>query len=188
MPTEMLIRPLSTLRPRRSPTPSRRSRRYASTSYVDMLKTKGNRWRLLISVYLGVFSQWSGNGVVSYYLALVLQTVGITSVTHQTLISACLQVWNLVWAVAAAACVEMLGRRPLFITSAATMLASFIVITGLSGSFANTRNSAVGVAVIPLLFVFFAGYDIALQVQSIYCFTYAIPNKTQYATSHRIPH
>ncbi|EXK27731.1 hypothetical protein FOXG_10233 [Fusarium oxysporum f. sp. lycopersici 4287] len=42
------------------------------------------------------------------------------------------------------------------------MLASYIVITGLSGSFANTGNSVVGVAVIPLLFVFFAGYDIAL--------------------------
>ncbi|KAF5700354.1 hexose transporter [Fusarium mundagurra] len=53
---------------------------------TDMLKTKGNRWRLLISVSLG--SQWSGNSVVSYYLPLVLQTVGITSVTNQTLISA----------------------------------------------------------------------------------------------------
>ncbi|KAF5229920.1 hypothetical protein FAUST_10084 [Fusarium austroamericanum] len=135
---------------------------HASASYADMLKTKGNRWRLLISVSLGIFSQWSGNGVVSYYLAMVLQTVGITSVTHQTLISACLQVWNLLWAVAAAAMVEKLGRRPLFLTSAGTMLASYIAITGLSGSFASTGNSAVGLAVIPLLFIFFAGYDIAL--------------------------
>ncbi|QPC74568.1 hypothetical protein HYE68_005320 [Fusarium pseudograminearum] len=135
---------------------------HSSASYADMLKTKGNRWRLLISVSLGIFSQWSGNGVVSYYLAMVLQTVGITSVTHQTLISACLQVWNLLWAVAAAAMVEKLGRRPLFLTSAGTMLASYIAITGLSGSFASTGNSAVGTAVIPLLFIFFAGYDIAL--------------------------
>ncbi|KAF4958816.1 hypothetical protein FGADI_2160 [Fusarium gaditjirri] len=135
---------------------------HSSSSYSDMLKTKGNRWRLLISVTLGVFSQWSGNGVVSYYLALVLQTVGITSVTHQTLISACLQIWNLVWAVGAAVSVERLGRRPLFLTSAGTMLVSYIVITGLSGSFANTGNSAVGTAVIPMLFIFFAGYDIAL--------------------------
>lgn len=134
----------------------------SNSSYADMLKTKGNRWRLLISVTLGIFSQWSGNGVVSYYLSLVLETVGITSVTDQTLISACLQLWNLIWAVAAAVSVEKIGRRPLFLTSAATMLASYIVITGLSGSFANTGNSAVGIAVIPLLFVFFWGYDIAL--------------------------
>ncbi|KAH7325554.1 general substrate transporter [Stachybotrys elegans] len=135
---------------------------HATTSYMDMLKTKGNRWRLVISVSLGVFSQWSGNGVVSYYLALVLRTVGITSVTHQTLISALLQVWNLFWSVGAAACVERLGRRPLFLTSAGTMLVSYIIITGLSGSFASTGNSAVGTTVIPFLFIFFAGYDVGL--------------------------
>ncbi|KAF5573552.1 hexose transporter [Fusarium subglutinans] len=135
---------------------------HSSSSYSDMFKTKGNRWRLLISVTLGIISQWSGNGVVSYYLALVLKTVGITSVTDQTLISACLQVWNLLWAVGAAVSVEKLGRRPLFLTSAVTMLVSYIIITGLSGSFANTGSSAVGTAVIPMLFIFFAGYDIAL--------------------------
>jgi len=42
------------------------------------------------------------------------------------------------------------------------MLISYIIITGLSGSFANTGNAAVGTTVIPFLFVFFAGYDIAL--------------------------
>lgn len=47
-----------------------------TTSYADMVKTKGNRRRLFISVSLGIFAQWSGNGVVSYYLALVLSTVG----------------------------------------------------------------------------------------------------------------
>lgn len=135
---------------------------HATTSYSDMFKTKGMRWRLGISITLGIFSQWSGNGVVSYYLALVLQTVGITSVTHQTLISALLQVWNLFWAIGAAAMVERLGRRFLFVTSAAIMLCSYIIITGLSGSFANTGNAAVGTAVIPFLFIFFLGYDIAL--------------------------
>ena len=34
----------------------------ASSNYIDMLKTKGNRHRLLISISLGIFCQWSGNG------------------------------------------------------------------------------------------------------------------------------
>ena len=37
-----------------------------STSYMDMLKTKGNRHRLFISITLGIFAQWNGVGVVSY--------------------------------------------------------------------------------------------------------------------------
>lgn len=135
---------------------------HETTSYLDMFRTPGNRHRLFISVSLGIFGQWSGNGVVSYYLAMVLETVGVTSVTHQTLISGCLQIWNLIFAVAAAMSVDKLGRRFLFLASGCTMLISYIIITGLSGSFANTGNSGTGLAVIPFLFIYFAGYDIAL--------------------------
>lgn len=134
----------------------------SSASYADMIKTPGNRHRLFISISLGIFAQWAGNGIVSYYLPLVLDSVGVTSVTNQTLISACLNVWNLLWAIAAANSVDRLGRRLLFLTSATTMLISFVIITGLSGSFAESGSSSVGLAVIPFLFVFFAGYDIAM--------------------------
>lgn len=131
-------------------------------SYIELFSTPGNRRRLLISVSLGTFSQFSGNGVVSYYLVLVLRTIGITSVTDQTLISSFLQVWNLLFAVAAAVSVERLGRRPLFLASAGIMLIAFILVTALSGSFAESGNGPTGTAVIPFLFIFFAGYDIAL--------------------------
>jgi MFS family permease len=135
---------------------------HATTSYADMFKTKGNRRRLFITVTLGIFAQWSGNGVVSYYLALVLETVGIKSVTDQTLISGCLQIWNLIFAVGAAISVDRVGRKTLFLASGFTMLISYIIITGLSGSFASTGHSGTGLAVIPFLFIYFAGYDIAL--------------------------
>lgn len=38
---------------------------HASASYAEMFKTPGNRHRLFISVSLGIFTQWSGNGVGS---------------------------------------------------------------------------------------------------------------------------
>jgi hypothetical protein len=135
---------------------------HKNTSYTDMFKTKGLRRRLFISVTLGVSSQWSGAGVVGYYLALVLETVGITSVTNQTLISGCLQIWNLIIATSAALSVDRFGRRFLFILSSVGMLTSFIIITGLSGSFAQTGKAGVGLAVIPFLFLFYGFYDIAL--------------------------
>ncbi|CAG9984775.1 unnamed protein product [Clonostachys byssicola] len=133
----------------------------SSTSWMDLFRTPGNRHRAAISITLGVFAQWNGVGVVSYYLALVLQTVGITSVTDQTLISGCLQIWNLIFAVGAAAFVDRLGRRPLFLISSIGMLVSFILISGLSGSFATTGNAPTGLAVIPFLFIYYAFYDIA---------------------------
>ncbi|TQN64738.1 Lactose permease [Colletotrichum shisoi] len=135
---------------------------HAETKWSDLWSTPGNRHRLFISVSLGVFAQWCGVGVVSYYLAMVLSSVGITSVDDQTLISACIQIWNLICASAAAIMVDKAGRRGLFLASGTIMLISFTIVTALSGSFANTGNAPTGTAVIPFLFIFYLGYDIAL--------------------------
>lgn len=43
----------------------------------------GNRRRLRIIVAIAFFSQWSGNGLVSYYLSKVFATIGITDPTIQ---------------------------------------------------------------------------------------------------------
>lgn len=60
--------------------------------------------------------------------------------------------------------VDRLGQRILFLASATTIFVAFIIVTGLSGSFAKTGNAAPGIAVILFLFIFFVGYDIAQLV------------------------
>ncbi|KAI3584182.1 general substrate transporter [Fusarium oxysporum f. sp. albedinis] len=135
---------------------------HEAASYAEMLSTRSNRWRTFITITLGFFAQWTGNGVVSYDLPLVLDTVGITSVKDQTLISGCLQIWNFIFSVAASLLIDRLGRRMLYISSFFIMFIGFATIIGLSGSFASTGASATGLAVIPFLFIYFAGYDISL--------------------------
>lgn len=134
----------------------------AETSYLDMISTKGNRRRTMISITLGAYGQIVGNSVISYYMPLFLYTVGIEDPTKQTLISGCLQIWNLLWSVAASLFVEKIGRRILFLLSASIMFVSYIVVTALSGSFSETGNLSVGLAAVPMIFVYYAGYDIAL--------------------------
>ncbi|RHZ49034.1 uncharacterized protein CDV56_100665 [Aspergillus thermomutatus] len=129
--------------------------------WSQMLKTKGNRHRFHISVTIGIAAQWNGVGIVSYYLNLILNTVGFTSATQQTLINACLQVWNLIFAAVGSLLVDRAGRRLLFILSTIIMLVSYICLTGLAGSFDTTGVAAVGTAVIPFLFIYYAGSDLA---------------------------
>ena len=42
---------------------------------------------MIIIIAIAFFSQWSGNGLVSYYLNAVFKTIGITNVTIQLLIT-----------------------------------------------------------------------------------------------------
>lgn len=92
---------------------------------------------------------------------MILDTIGITSVKEQTLINGFLQLWNLIMSVVGACLVDRAGRRALFLTSTIIMLISYILITALSGVFTQTGTAAVGTAVIPFLFIYYAGYDIA---------------------------
>ncbi|KAF8825128.1 hypothetical protein HHX47_DHR7000752 [Lentinula edodes] len=63
-----------------------------STSYFSLFATPGNRKRMRIIIAIAIFSQWSGNGLVSYYINLVLEGVGITSTETKAAINGGLQV------------------------------------------------------------------------------------------------
>lgn len=97
-----------------------------STNYLTFFKTKGNRHRLLIVLAVGFFSQWSGNGLVSYYLTLILDSIGYKSEATQTLINALLQLWSLFWGIVFALLVNQFGRRTLFLVSTAGILLVYI--------------------------------------------------------------
>lgn len=60
--------------------------------WVELLQTTGNRKRVLIAICMGLFSQWSGNGLVSYYLARVLATVGVRDRRTQNIVNLSLSV------------------------------------------------------------------------------------------------
>ena len=53
------------------------------SGWLQLLATPGNRRRMRIVVALAFFSQWSGNGLVSYYLNKVFDGIGIKDATTQ---------------------------------------------------------------------------------------------------------
>lgn len=133
-----------------------------SSSWRALVATKGNRRRLFLSVVIAVATQWVGNGVVSFYLAPVLRTVGITNAFQQQGINGGLQIYNWFLACAAALLCERAGRRRLFLMSAGTMLVFMTLITVCSALYSRTGSAAVGYAVIVFLFLFLGGYVIGL--------------------------
>lgn len=125
------------------------------TTFLTFFKTSGNRHRLLICCLVGFMCQWSGNGIVTYYLSPILAASGVTDTSTQAIINVCLNMWNYPWAIAGALSANKLGRRPLFFISTGCMLVCYIVITALSATYANGGNQAVGYATVAFLFLFF---------------------------------
>lgn len=133
------------------------------TGWKTLLATPGNRRRVLTLVLLGLFSQWSGNGLVSYYLARVLETVGIKDASTQNIINGCLMIFNWMTSVCSAFATAKLKRRTQFLTSAIGMLAVFSVQTLCAGLFNQRGNRAAAHAVIAMLFIFYFFYNLAFN-------------------------
>lgn len=127
--------------------------------WKSLIETKGNRKRLVVIVAIAFFSQWSGNGLVSYYLNKVFDAIGITDPTIQLLINGILQIWNLAIAMGASFLVERVGRRTLFLSSCVGMLLFFTLQTICSSLFAQHGSPGAAHAVIAFIFLYYASYE-----------------------------
>jgi hypothetical protein len=85
----------------------------AKETWVDLLRTAGMRRRALVTMMLGLFTQWSGNTLISYYLGDLLTMIGYTdSTTKQTinLVNSC---WSLVMAFTVSTASSLIHEFPL---------------------------------------------------------------------------
>lgn len=124
-------------------------------SYLDFLRSTPNRRRLAVLIAISLGQNWIGNGIISYYLAPILKTVGITDPSQVTGINGGLQIFNLIMALTGSSLVERVGRRPLWFTSTGGILVCNACIMALSAEFARTKNQKIGTAVIPFLYIFY---------------------------------
>ncbi|WVQ93819.1 hypothetical protein IAU59_000897 [Kwoniella sp. CBS 9459] len=146
-----------------------------SSTYLSLFKTKGNLKRMRVIIAIAFFSQWSGNGIVSYYLNLALNGIGIRSAGQQTLINGILQVWNLGTAYLGALLVDKAGRRPLWLVSVGGMLVTYTMWTICNGIYAKSAtnldadgnpinaNKAAGNGVLAAIFLYYASYNLAMS-------------------------
>jgi hypothetical protein len=127
--------------------------------WLDLLRTPGNRKRTLICYLQGFFSQWCGNGLVSYYLVPVLETIGITSNSEQAGLNGGLQIWNFIVAMWAALNVDRFGRRPMVLASTGSMIICFVLWTILSARYNITGDAGDAKGVIVMIFLFYTAFN-----------------------------
>lgn len=135
----------------------------------DLFSTKTNLRRVAIAVCVGLFAQWSGNGLVSYYLARVLASIGITERRTQNQINLGLMSWNLITGIAGSFVQHFARRRVQFLTSYAGMTIMFASWTAASAVFAqNSDNGAASRAVVALIFIYYAFYNLMMPLAYLF--------------------
>lgn len=99
---------------------------HSKRSWRDMISTPGMRRRVVIGSLLGLFSQLSGNILISYFLGDVLKLIGYTDPSFQTKYNLGNQCWSLVCGVCIALVVMRFRRRTMYLTGILSILAVYI--------------------------------------------------------------
>ncbi|CAK7235365.1 hypothetical protein SBRCBS47491_009268 [Sporothrix bragantina] len=99
---------------------------HARMSWLDMVRTKGARHRVLIGGLLGLFTQLSGNVLISYFLGDVLTLAGYTDNNFKSAYNLGNQCWSLVCGVGAALVIMRFRRRTMYLTGILSILAVYI--------------------------------------------------------------
>lgn len=131
------------------------------SSYLDFVKTKGNRYRLFVLISLGVFSQWSGNAIISNYSSILYETAGITSSNQKLGLSAGQTSMSLVVSLGMAMLVDKLGRRVSFLSATGGMFGTLIIWTLTAALYEDHGATGAGTAMIVFIWIFSIFYSLA---------------------------
>ncbi|KAG7097467.1 hypothetical protein E1B28_004810 [Marasmius oreades] len=137
----------------------RKEKENKQTSWKVMFKTPGNRRRMAVLTLCATGVVFTGNTVVSNYVAPTLRLIGITSPVQITGINGGLTIMSTFSATAGSLCVDIFGRRPIWLGSTTAVLILFSILTALMSSFIQAPNKSLAVAYIVVLYL----YDIAFS-------------------------
>lgn len=134
-------------------------------TWLQLLSTSGMRRRILVTVFIGLFTQLSGNTLLSYYSGKVFDMIGYTTDYAKTRINVANACWGLINATIIALFVTRFKRRHMYMLSALLMLIAFIGITvtlervSAAGD-AKTKNEAASKAALFFYFAYSPTYNI----------------------------
>lgn len=134
-------------------------------SWMNMISTKGMRRRTIIAIFLGLFTQMSGNSLLSYYSNLLYEMMGYTTTFAKTRINLANNCWSLLTATVFALVVVRFKRRLMFLFACTGILLVFISMTISFEKLAEAKargvkNSSAGIAALFFYFSYAPFYNI----------------------------
>jgi sugar porter (SP) family MFS transporter len=131
-----------------------------SVSPLEVLRTSGNRKRIILCLSVGIFSMTMGNNVVTYYLGTMLNVAGVTDFDTQLIVNIVLSGWAFVSSLVGTAFMNSLGRRALALISTALGTIFLFLVGGFSALYGDGTNISGSYATIAMIFLFLGAYSV----------------------------
>ncbi|EHA50198.1 hypothetical protein MGG_13562 [Pyricularia oryzae 70-15] len=128
--------------------------------WADVIRDAPMRRRFLLAAIVGFFTQWSGNGLLSFYMKKILNLVGIKdndTVQKFILGNTC---WGFINAVPIAFFAPRFPRRRMFLICTIGTACVYTAWTVASARFDMTQDPAAAIPVLVFIFVYSPFYNI----------------------------
>jgi len=129
--------------------------------WTSLVASPGMRKRLFVASFLGLATQWSGNGLTSYFLSPILDNIGIHDNRTKNLINLALTCWGFLNATCLALTMSRFKRRTVYLTCTVCLTLVFTGWTVASALYANTNSQSSSHAVIAFIFLYSPFYNMA---------------------------
>ncbi|KAJ7095888.1 general substrate transporter [Mycena belliarum] len=131
--------------------------------FRPLFRTRGDRARTYMVIIIGFFGQLSGNGLITYFLTILLKNAGITSQSRQLTLNFINSITSYIGALFGSFMVDRLGRRKNLLISTGMLVVILAIISGLLSSFGSTARANAGIAFIYLFMVVYSFGWTAMQ-------------------------
>ena len=134
---------------------------HSKRSWREMIAVPGLRKRVIIGSFLGLFTQWSGNTLLSYYLNQLLIMIGYDDPGFAGRVNVGLNSWNLFTAVSFSLLVRRFPRRKMYLICATSLLCCYVAWTVAVHRYTATKNIEPARLTIAIIFLYQACYNIS---------------------------
>ncbi|EHK43784.1 uncharacterized protein TrAtP1_008198 [Trichoderma atroviride] len=130
-------------------------------TWVDFFSSIPNLKRISLCFATAVFSQSSGNLLVSNYLTQILKDTGVKSQKDITLVNGMVTLWQYIVALSVTVCINKFKRRTFFLIGSGGVSLTFIAWTIGAQQYLDHGSIPAGRLVLACIFIFQAFYTMA---------------------------
>jgi len=137
--------------------------------FRPLFRTRADRYRAYMVILIGTFGQLSGNGLITYFLPILLQDAGITNQNRRLTLNFVNSVTSYIGALSGSAVVDRFGRRKILLTSTAMISCILAIVSGLISSNGSGSNAVQANAGITFIFLFMVVFSFGwTPMQALY--------------------